>query len=76
MTRRPPLLVKVLNAALGLELADFAEARAFLLSDEGSEMVDDWLASQPDDTDDDAPGRPASNHVHLRPTPIPIPETP
>jgi hypothetical protein len=47
MTRRA--LVDALNSTLGLEIADFTEARAFLLSDEGSEMLDDWLASQPDD---------------------------
>jgi hypothetical protein len=52
VTSRPPLLVKVLNAALGLDLADFAEAREFLLSPEGSEMLDAWLASHPDDSDD------------------------
>ena len=54
MTSRPPLLVKVLNAALGLDLADFAEARAFLLSDEGAEMLDAWLASHPDDSEENA----------------------
>jgi len=74
VTSRPPVLVKVLNAALGLELADFADARKFLLSDEGSKMLDDWLAAHPDDTDDDPPGQPASDHVNLCTTPIP--ETP
>ena len=47
MTRRA--LTDALNSALGLELADFAEARAFLLSDEGSQMLDAWPASEPDD---------------------------
>jgi hypothetical protein len=46
---RPSLLVKALNAALGLELADFSEARTFLLSDEGSDLLDAWLACHPDD---------------------------
>ena len=54
MTSRPPVLVKVLNAALGLDLADFSEARAFLLSDEGSKMLDDWLAAHPDDEEPNA----------------------
>jgi hypothetical protein len=43
--RRPRLLVVALNAALGLELADFAEARAFMLSEEGTQMIEDWLAA-------------------------------
>ena len=51
MTRRA--LTDALNGALGLELADFNEARAFLQSSEGSEMLDDWLASHPDALDDD-----------------------
>jgi len=51
VTSHPSLLVTALNAALGLELADFAEARAFINSPEGSEMLDAWLASQPDDED-------------------------
>jgi hypothetical protein len=42
---RPRLLVVALNAALGLELADFAEARAFMLSEEGAQMLEDWLAT-------------------------------
>jgi hypothetical protein len=50
MTRRA--LTDALNHALGLELADFNEARAFLKSPEGSEMLDAWLASHSDDCDD------------------------
>jgi hypothetical protein len=46
---RPSRLAQVLNAALGLELADFDEARAFLLSYEGSDMLDAWLACHSDD---------------------------
>jgi hypothetical protein len=52
MTSRPSQLVKVLNKALGLDLARFEEAREFLLSDEGSEMLDAWLESHPDDGGD------------------------
>ena len=44
-----PLLVRVLNAALGLELADFTEARVFLRSPEGDALLEAWLASHPDD---------------------------
>jgi hypothetical protein len=43
---RPRLLVVALNAALGLELADFAEAREFMLSEEGAQMLEDWLAAR------------------------------
>jgi hypothetical protein len=50
MTRRA--LTDALNRALGLELADFAEAREFLRSPEGSQLLDDWLASHPNDSDD------------------------
>lgn len=46
------MLVRVLNAALGLDLASFEEARQFLLSDEGSEMLEAWLESHPDDSGD------------------------
>ncbi|HEX3957845.1 MAG TPA: hypothetical protein VHZ03_14600 [Trebonia sp.] len=48
MTRE--VLVKALNAALGLNLADFEEAKQFLQSAEGSQMLDTWLASHPDGT--------------------------
>jgi hypothetical protein len=51
MTRRA--LTDALNRALGLELADFAEARQFLLSPEGAELLDDWMASDPDDDEPD-----------------------
>ena len=51
MTRRA--LVDALNGALGLELADFDEAREFINSPEGSEMLDAWLASHPDDSGGD-----------------------
>jgi hypothetical protein len=44
--RRPRLLVVALNAALGLELADFAEAREFMLSEEGTQMLEEWLAAR------------------------------
>jgi hypothetical protein len=51
MTARSAL-ADALNHVLGLELADFDEAREFLRSPEGSEMLDAWLASRPDDTAD------------------------
>lgn len=46
------MLVRVLNAALGLDLADFNEARVFLRSDEGNTLLDDWLAAHLDDPGD------------------------
>jgi hypothetical protein len=46
--RVAPLLVRVLNAALDLDLADFAEARVFLRSPEGDALLEAWLASHPD----------------------------
>lgn len=49
MTSRPPLLVRTLNAALGLDLADISDAREFLRSDEGNALLDAWLAAHPDD---------------------------
>lgn len=49
MTTRPLLIVKVLNAALGLDLASFAEARELLLSDEGDALLEAWLAVHCDD---------------------------
>lgn len=55
---RPTLLVEVLNNALGLELADFAEARVFIRSPEGSAMLNAWLKSRPDDDGDE--GEPAA----------------
>jgi hypothetical protein len=51
-SRRPRLLVVALNAALGLELADFAEARAWL-SDGGWDRLDEWLAAHRGDDDND-----------------------
>ena len=51
MTARPSLLVKALNGALGLDLADFTEARVFLRSPEGADMLDAWLATRPADHD-------------------------
>ena len=47
-------LADALNATLGLDLADFKEARQFLLSPEGSKSLDDWLASHPDDDEPNA----------------------
>jgi hypothetical protein len=61
-------LADALHRVLGLELADFEEAREFLQSPEGSEMLDTWLASRPDD---DAPGRAISDRVHLCAASIP-----
>lgn len=54
MTARPPLLVRALNAALGIDLADLAEARIFLRSPEGADLLDAWLAGRADDDNDDA----------------------
>ena len=49
MTGQPPLLVRVLNNALGLDLADFTEARVFLRSPEGDALLEAWLAAHRDD---------------------------
>lgn len=46
------LLVRALNAALGVDLADFAEAKVFLRSPEGAAMLDAWLAGHADDDED------------------------
>lgn len=46
------LLVKALNAALGLELADFTEARAFLRSPEGDALLEEWLDAHRDDPEE------------------------
>ena len=53
------ILADALNRALGLELADFGEARVFLRSREGSGLLDAWLKSRPDDDDGDE-GEPAA----------------
>jgi hypothetical protein len=52
MTRRVPLLVQVLNAALGIDLADFTEARVFLRSPEGDALLEGWLAAHHADSED------------------------
>lgn len=44
------LLVRALNATLGLDLADSAEARAWL-ADGGWERLEAWLAAHRDDTE-------------------------
>ena len=49
MTNRPSLLVRVLNAALNINLKDFTEARVFLRSPEGSALLEAWLAAHRDD---------------------------
>jgi hypothetical protein len=49
VTPRPSSLARALNAALGLELADFDEARTFLMSAEGSDMLEMWLAHHEED---------------------------
>jgi hypothetical protein len=48
-------LADTLNRLLGLDLADFEEARAFLLSDEGDALLEAWLAAHRDDSDDAEP---------------------
>jgi hypothetical protein len=52
---RPSRLADTLNAALGLDLAGFTEARVFLRSPEGDTMLEAWLATQraADSGDDD-----------------------
>jgi hypothetical protein len=52
VTARPPLLVRALNAALGLDLVDFNEARVFLRSPEGNALLEGWLAAHRDDGED------------------------
>jgi hypothetical protein len=52
MTRRLPLLVRILNAALGLDLASFTEAKVFLRSPEGDALLEAWLAAHLDDSED------------------------
>jgi hypothetical protein len=47
-------LADALNATLGLDLADFGEAREFLRSHEGWEMLDAWLAAHLDDGEPNA----------------------
>lgn len=52
--RRPSILARVLSAALGLDLADFNEARVFLRSPEGDALLEEWLAAhrnEPGDPD-------------------------
>jgi hypothetical protein len=44
MTARS-VLADTLNRILGLELADFDEARAFLTSDEGDALLEGWLSA-------------------------------
>lgn len=53
MTACPPLLVRVLNAALGLDLADFTEAKVFMRSPEGDALLEGWLAAHLNDTEDE-----------------------
>jgi hypothetical protein len=45
------VLVRVLNTVLGLDLADFTEARVFLRSPEGDALLEAWLAAHLDDSD-------------------------
>jgi hypothetical protein len=47
MTARSAL-AGALNRLLGLELADFAEARAFLCSPEGDALLEAWLSTHRD----------------------------
>jgi len=49
------VLVRVLNTVLGLQLADFAEARVFLRSPEGDALLEAWLLAHLDDSDDVSP---------------------
>jgi hypothetical protein len=43
------VLVQVLNAALGLDLASFTEAKVFMRSPEGDALLEEWLAAHCDD---------------------------
>jgi hypothetical protein len=52
VTARPPLVVRALNTALGLELASFTEARVFLRSPEGHALLEEWLAAHLEDSED------------------------
>jgi hypothetical protein len=52
LTGRPSLLVRALNKALGLDLADFTEARVFLRSPEGDALLEAWLAAHRNDSSD------------------------
>jgi hypothetical protein len=68
MTSRLPMLVKVLNAALGLDLASFKEASEFLRSAEGDALLEAWLAAHLDDSENlNAPDVPA-DHGEAAPT--------
>ena len=48
MTGQSSRLARMLNNVLGLELADFAEARAFLCSPEGDALLEAWLSTHRD----------------------------
>lgn len=68
MTSRPSLLARTLNAALGLDLASFAEAREFLRSDEGDALLEAWLEAHLNDSENlNAPDVPA-DHGEAAPT--------
>lgn len=53
MTNGPVPLAAALNTALGLRLADAAEARAWLAAG-GWEVLDTWIASHRGDPDSEA----------------------
>jgi hypothetical protein len=46
------LLVKAVNAALGLDLVNIIDVRLFLASDEGNMLLDTWLAAHLNDGED------------------------